>query len=126
MISHYKKIFFFFLYAAVLSSGLSIVHAQDEDLPMITGVNWTTAPERSKLAWLHGAATIVEIEQEAQAKSAPAAQCNSFVPTLIGGLSDFSLTEIKEQIDDFYDNNRDQLRKPVIHVLWDLAVANAQ
>jgi hypothetical protein len=126
MIINHKTVIFVFLCVAGMLTGLNTVYAENDELPMITGVNWTTAPEKSKLAWLHGAATIVEVEQEIQAKNSPAAQCNSFVPTLIGGLSGFTLTEIMENIDGFYDKNRDQLQKPVIHVVWDLAVANAQ
>jgi hypothetical protein len=87
------------------------------ELPMVTGEHWTTATEREKKAFLLGMGTIIEVEQEIQGENPPADD-KTFIQTLVRGLSKFTITTAMEAIDTWYSSNADQLKRPVIEVIW--------
>ena len=89
---------------------------------MVTGFEWTQAVDQGKKGFLVGLGTMVEIEPEFQAINPPKGK--SSIPTLHEGLSKFTYTEIQDAVDSYYAENPNDLSKPVIHVIWDLAKAN--
>ncbi len=89
---------------------------------MVTGFEWTQAVDQGKKGFLIGLGTMVEIEAEFQAKSPPKGK--SSIPILHAGLSKFTYTEIQDAVDTYYAEHPNDLSKPVIHVIWDLAKAN--
>jgi hypothetical protein len=95
------------------------VNAQDDrNLPVVTGKHWVESTEREKKAFLIGMGTIIEIEQEVQSKNPSSEKTKSFIPTFVAGLSQYSITEIMNQIDSWYQAHPDQLNRPVIEVIW--------
>jgi hypothetical protein len=68
------------------------------ELPVATGEHWTTATEREKKAFLLGMGTMIKVEHEIQG-DAPPPDDKTFIPTLVKGLSKFTLTSAMEAID---------------------------
>lgn len=89
---------------------------------VVRGTDWTTSSDEQKRAFLAGMATMIEIEQELQAKS-PSKSVKSTVPTLVAGLKDMTIVEVKDAVDAHYATGND-LDTPVFNVIWDLAKAN--
>jgi hypothetical protein len=86
---------------------------------IVTGNEWIASDDDSKNAFLVGVATVIDAEQEYQGRNPPA---NSSIPVLAQGLGKLTLVEIKQTLDDYYSRNPKQLDRPIMHVLWDLAV----
>lgn len=89
---------------------------------MVTGYEWTQAVDQGKKGFLIGLGTMVEIEAEFQAKNPPKGM--SAIPTLHEGLSKLTYTQLQEAVDAYYAEHPNDLSKPVIHVIWDVAKAN--
>ena len=89
---------------------------------MVTGYNWTEAVDAGKKGFLIGLGTMVEIEAEFQAKNPPKGK--SAIPTLHEGLSKLTYTQLQEAVDNYYAEHPNDLGKPVIHVIWDVAKDN--
>jgi hypothetical protein len=70
--------------------------AQEDQLPVVTGEHWVTSTEVEKKAFLIGMGTIIEVEQEAQSQSStPLPDEATFIPELVQGLSQYTITDIK-------------------------------
>lgn len=104
------------------------VSAQDNrNLPVVTGKHWVDSTEREKKAFLIGMGTIIEVEQEVQSKNPSSEKARSFIPTFVAGLSGYSITEIMNQVDSWYQANPDKLDRPVIEVIWsELVMPNVE
>lgn len=89
---------------------------------VVRGSDWTASSDAQKRAFLAGMATMIEVEQELQARSS-AKNVKSSVPTLVDGLDDMSIVDIVGAVDAHYAKNND-LDTPVFIVIWDLAKAN--
>jgi hypothetical protein len=95
------------------------------ELPIATGEHWTTATEREKKALLLGMGTIIKIEHEIQGKNPPPDD-KTFIQLLVKGMSKYTITSAMEAIDAWYAANPDQLKRPVIEVIWfELTLPNA-
>lgn len=105
---------------ALLAGGAGNALAGEEFV--VRGSDWTASSDEQKMAFLAGMVTMIEIEQEMQAKS-KAKNVKSTVPALVDGLEDMTITDIKDAIDMHYAKNND-LETPVFHVIWDVAEAN--
>lgn len=91
--------------------------ADDPDIPLITGKHWMEATRSGKLAFLAGAANVIEIEQALQADDPPGDR-DSLVPVIVRGLNGSTLTQVMEALDRWYAENKDQLERPVIETIW--------
>lgn len=114
-------------FAAIVCLGLALLtggagNALAGEEFVVRGSDWTASSDEQKRAFLAGMATMIEIEQEMQAKSS-AKNVKSTVPTLVEGLDDMTIVEIVSAIDMHYAKNNDP-DTPVFHVIWDLAKAN--
>lgn len=109
-----------FLVLGMMVGAVSDAFAGEE--VMVTGYNWTEAVDQGKKGFLIGLGTMVEIEAEFQAKYPPKGK--SAIPTLHEGLSKLTYTQLQEAVDTYYAEHPNDLGKPVIHVIWDVAKAN--
>lgn len=111
--------------AALLVCTAGALSASAYDVPMATGNDWVNSTEKEKGAFLLGMATIIEIEQEVQGLEPEFAE-HTLIDTWAKGLSSFTLTELRQRIDEYYTNHSDELGRPVIDVMWkEIAVKHA-
>jgi hypothetical protein len=98
------------------------------DLPIVTGEHWTKADDEQKRAFLIGFGTMLKAEHNAQADNPKAqAKDSTLVTTLVNGLSKFTIQEVLEQINSYYQINPDKVMRPVIEVMWfEIAVPNVR
>jgi len=99
----------------------------DPDLVIVTGVHWTTSSRDEKVAYLFGIGNMLEVEQAMQGNNPSShTRHNSIVPVMIKGLSGQSTTALREMLDQWYENNPNQLKRSVIEVLYhEFALPNA-
>ena len=89
--------------------------AADYEVPVVTGENWTQSTPRERKAFLIGAATIIELEQEVQGATPPP---KTTIGVWCKGLSAFNFEEMAAAIDAWYAANPDKLARPVVEVMW--------
>jgi hypothetical protein len=95
------------------------------EVPVVTGEHWVKSTPQERKAFLMGAATIMELEQEVQGMPPPPAD-KSLIDVWCRGLSHFSFDEMVKAIDDWYAAHPDRLSRPVVEVMWyELAKPNA-
>lgn len=108
-----KKILITLVLSSALFSGFAHENP-DRKLPVVTGDTWLSSTDTEKKAFLLGFATMIELEKEIRGN----ATNDSFIPVLVKGLSQYSIAEIVEQIDSYYQNNEDKRSSPVIEYIW--------
>lgn len=89
--------------------------AEDRPMPVVTGEHWTKSTPQERKAFLVGAATIIELDQEVQGKH-PAK--NSTIEAWSEGLSPYTFDQMVATIDKWYAGHPDQLKRPVVSVMW--------
>ena len=101
---------------------------KDPDLVLATGEHWINASREQKVAYLFGIGNTLEIEQAMHGNNPPEViRGNSIVPVMIGGLSHFTTTNVREMLDQWYETHPDQLKRPIIEVLYiEFALPNAE
>ena len=88
---------------------------QAREVPVVTGENWNKSSPQEREAFLVGAATIMELEQEVQGTPPPP---KSTIDTWCKGLSHFTFDQMAAAIDKWYADNPDKLSRPVVEVMW--------
>lgn len=106
------------IWAALLFAGP--VGAQEV---AVTGEEWVASADDVKDGYLVGVLSVIDTENAVQG-TAPADP--SVIPTLKKGLHNMTIADIKVTVDDFYATHPDAQDKPVMHVIWDIAVQNAR
>ncbi len=97
--------------------------AEEHEIPVVTGVHWTKSTPQERKAFLVGAATIIELEQEVQGPNPPG---KSTIDTWCKGLSHFTFDQMAAAIDAWYSAHQDRLDRPLVEVMWyELAKPNA-
>jgi hypothetical protein len=102
----------------VLATALAVsvpALAADYQIPVVTGEHWTQSSPQERKAFLVGAATIIELDQEVQG-TAPAK--NSTIDAWAHGLSGYTFDQMVAAIDKWYADHPDKLRRPVIEIMW--------
>ncbi len=95
------------------------------EVPVVTGEHWTKSTPQERKAFLVGAATIMELDQEVQG-TPPVPPNKSLIDTWCRGLSHFTFEEMQSAIDAWYAAHPDRLSRPVVEVMWyELAKPNA-
>lgn len=89
--------------------------AADYEIPVVTGEHWTKSTPQERKAFLLGAATIIELDQEVQGAH-PAK--NSTIDAWAKGLSPFTFDQMAAAIDTWYAAHPDQVSRPVVAVMW--------
>lgn len=110
----------FGLFAALVLAAPAL--AADYQIPVVTGEHWTQSTPQERKAFLVGAATVIELDQEVQgATPAP----NSTIDAWARGLAPYTFDQMVAALDKWYAEHPDKLRRPVIEVMWyDLAQPN--
>jgi hypothetical protein len=69
--------------------------------------------------------TIIDIEKEVQGLDPEFAE-HTLIDTWVKGLSPFTISELRQKIDEYYMNHPDELDRTVVDVMWrEIAVKNA-
>ncbi len=89
--------------------------AADYEIPVVTGEHWQKSTPQERKAFLVGAATIIELEQEVQ--GTPPAK-KSTIDVWAKGLSNFTFDQMVAAIDQWYAANPGKLNRPVVEVMW--------
>ena len=91
--------------------------ARADDVPLVTGKQWTESSEQVKKAYLVGIANIVHVERAYHAGNAPS-DAQSILPRLAKGMQGQTLDTVREGLDRWYASHKDQLQRPVIETIW--------
>ena len=89
--------------------------AQDYEMPVVTGEHWQRSTPQERKAFVLGAATLIELDQEVQ--GTPPAK-NSTIDAWAKGLSHFTFDQMVAAIDKWYAEHPDKATRPVIEVMW--------
>lgn len=90
-----------------------------EEIPQITGKQWTESSEQLKKAYLIGIANVVQVDIAYQAQTGnPPLDTQSVVPRLAKGLKGQTLETVRDGLDRWYAANPDRLQRPVIETIW--------
>lgn len=88
------------------------------DLIIVTGEHWVPSSLEQKRAYLFGIGNVLEIEQAMAADKYEALRGHSIVPVLLEGLTGMPIADMVTQLDKFYAVHPDQIKRPVIEVLY--------
>jgi len=88
------------------------------DLVIVTGEHWMTASLEQKRAYLFGVGNMLEIEQAMAGDGYEAMRGRSIVPVLLEGLERTPIADMVMQLDKFYTDHPNQIKRPVIGVLY--------
>ncbi|BDB27225.1 hypothetical protein Tamer19_63730 [Cupriavidus sp. TA19] len=98
-----------------LTMGASIARA--DEIPLITGKQWTESSDQMKKAYLVGIANVVQVDVAYHAGNSPPDSA-SIVPRFARGLKAHSLDSVRQGLDRWYAAHPDQLQRPVIETIW--------
>ena len=89
--------------------------AEDRPMPVVTGEHWMKSTPQERKAFLVGAATIIELEQEVQGDNPPK---KTTIDVWCKGLSPYTFDQMVTAIDQWYAANPDKISRPVVEVMW--------
>lgn len=101
----------------VLTAALAAGSARAQEVPMVTGQQWTQSTEQVKKVYLIGMTNILQVETAYQAGNPPP-DAQSVIPRLVKGLKGQTLDSVREGLDRWYAANPDRLQRPVIETMW--------
>lgn len=133
MLSKFRILLVSALIGVITLAGWDTAQAE---LPVVTGEHWIKGTEAEKKALLFGMLTIVQVVNDLQVKDAtarkpghkptPPPTAVKVVSTMTSGLSQYSITQLVEEIDKWYSAHPDKIKRPVLEVIWfEFAVPNA-
>ena len=91
--------------------------ARADEVPVVTGQQWTQSTEQSKRVYLIGVSNALQVEAAYQAGNPPT-DAQSLIPRLARGLKGQTLDSVREGLDRWYAANPDRLQRPVIETIW--------
>ena len=100
------------LLALTLATG-----SRADDIPLVTGKQWTDSNEQAKKAYLVGIANLAQVDI-AFHEGKPPSDTQSIVPRFARGLKGQSLDSVRQGLDRWYAAHPDQLQRPVIETIW--------
>ncbi|UVE16158.1 hypothetical protein NVV93_10985 [Pseudomonas sp. LS44] len=102
--------------ALALSVTLATAWGADE-VPMITGEQWTQSSLELKKAYLIGIANAFHVEAAYHAIKPPSDE-QSLIPRFGRGLKGHTLDTVRDGLDQWYAANPDRVNRPVIETIW--------
>jgi hypothetical protein len=99
---------------------LALMHAPAraaDEVPIVTGEQWTTSSEAVKKAYLVGIANLAQVEM-AYFGNNPPTEAQSFVPLLAKGMEGQTLDGVRAGVDKWYAANPSGLKRPVFDIIW--------
>jgi hypothetical protein len=91
--------------------------ARADEVPLVTGEQWTKSTADVKKVYLIGIANTLQVES-AYEGATPPADAQSLVPRFAKGLKGQTLDSVKDRLDSYYAANPDKLKRPVIETVW--------
>lgn len=90
-----------------------------DDADLVTGVEWSQSSHEEKLSYLIGAGNLLVLEYLYQQGSGQIpTDDQSFIQRFYDGLDDTPLDGIIARVDSWYKNHADQMKEPVLVVVW--------
>ena len=103
--------------AASIAMMMTYTCVDAQEIPLVTGKQWTDSAEQVKKAYLVGIANLVQVDIAYQADNT-SADSQTIIPRLARGLKGQTLDTVREGLDRWYVAHPDQLRRPVIETIW--------
>ncbi len=103
--------------AACLALAMASGMARADEVPLVTGKQWTESTEQMKKAYLVGIANVVQVDVAYHAGNVPP-DSQTIVPRLARGLKGHTLDSVRDGLDRWYAAHPDRLQRPVIETIW--------
>ena len=91
------------------------------DIAVLKGDLWTTASRDSKVAFVWGVCSMIEVERIAMEKI-PEIKVRNISAVAAEGLKNVSLNDIVRAVDEYYKANPANLDVPVLRIIWDTMI----
>ena len=105
------------LFAACMTLAVAAGSARAQEVPVVTGDQWSKSTEQVKKAYLVGIANVIQVETAYQAANPPATT-QSLIPRAAKGLQGQTLDSVRQKLDSWYAANPTMLQRPVIETIW--------
>jgi hypothetical protein len=105
------------LFAACMALAVLAGPVRAEEVPIVTGEQWTQSTPQVKKVYLVGMANVIQVETAYSAGNPPA-DAQSFVPRFARGLKGQTLDSVMAAVDGWYAKNPGRLQRPVIETIW--------
>ena len=105
------------LFAACVTWALAAGSAHAQEIPVVTGDQWSKSTEEVKKAYLVGIANLLQVETAYQGASPPPA-AQSLMQRAAKGLQGQTLDSVQKKLDGWYAANPTKLQRPVIETIW--------
>jgi len=105
------------LFATCLMLAAVCGSAGAQEVPLVTGENWTKSSEQLKKVYLIGIANAIQVETAYEGANPPS-DAQSIVPRLARGLKGQTLDSVRDGLDKYYAANPGKLQRPVIETIW--------
>ena len=91
------------------------------DVAVLKGDLWTTASRDSKVAFVWGMCSMIEVERIAM-EQIPEIKVRNVSAVAAEGLKTISMNDIVRAVDTYYEANPANLDVPVLRIIWDTMV----
>lgn len=91
--------------------------ARADEIPIVTGEQWTTSTVEAKNAYLVGVANLIDIERAYYASGGQATN-KDIAPRFAKGMQGQTLDSVRQGIDNWYATNPTLIQHPVIETIW--------
>lgn len=90
-------------------------------VPVLCGDLWTTASQDSKVAYVWGLCSWIEVERIAM-NMVPEIKVRNVSAVAAEALANVPMNDIVRVVDDFYRADPGHLKVPVLRIIWDMMV----
>ena len=101
----------------LLAAAMGWGSARAQEIPLVTGEQWTRSTEQLKRVYLIGLANVMQVETAYHAGNAPP-DSQSLIPRAVRGLKGQTLDTVRDGLDRWYAAHPDQLQRPIVETLW--------
>lgn len=99
--------------------GLAVVAgvARADEVPIVTGEQWTKSSDEMKKAYLIGIANVLQIEVAYEGANPPS-DAQSLVPRFAKGLKGQTLDSVRDELNRWYAAHPGETKRPVLETIW--------
>jgi hypothetical protein len=91
------------------------------DVPVLKGDLWTTASQDSKVSYVWGMCSMIEVERIVMMRI-PELKVRNVSAVAAEGLQNVPMNDIVRAVDEYYKANPGNLDVPVLKIIWDTMV----
>jgi hypothetical protein len=91
--------------------------ARADEIPIVTGQQWTTSSVEAKNAYLVGIANLIDVERAYYARTGQTGN-QEIAPRFAKGMQGQTLDGVRQGIDNWYAANPTMIQHPVIETIW--------